>query len=253
MAPRAGQTLVERIAGYSGEVRARGTPIVMTHPRPPCPAPQIRNGRFSEDGDGTPGVWLPPDCPFGNLRLKLAKIELGVEEANRRIASAFGQWQRLDGAMSLKAHSRHSLDLESAVFLLQRAADELIAVLAVLSHLEAHGRYPHRIGIDSVGALLKHGGMLDAAPFRDHRETLRTLNDIDNAHKHTFIDANPALAGAGEPVIYALALRRTGLSFGPKFFHVPLRTLVEDFDRLYADCLAWLCHWSESHLHKAAA
>jgi hypothetical protein len=225
----------------------------MTHLRQPSPIPQIRNGAFADDDGGTLHLWLPGDCPFGNLRLKLTKIALGVDEANRRITSAFGQWYRLSGPMSFRAHSRHSLDLESAVFLLQRAADELIAVLAVLSHLEIHGRYPERIGIDSVGTLLKHGAMLDAPPFRDHRETLRTLNDIDNAHKHTFIDANPALAGAREPVICALALRRTGLSFGPKFFHVPLRALVEDFDRLYGDCLDWLYAWSERQVRKAAA
>jgi hypothetical protein len=224
----------------------------MTHPRRPCLVPQIRNDSLSEEGTGAFGVWLPTDCPFGSLRLKRAKIVLRVDEANRRIASAFAQWQRLAGRMSLEAHSRHNLDLESAVFLLQRAADELVSLHAVLSHLEAHGRYPERIGIDGVAALLRHGPMLAAPPYRDHQEILRTLSDIGNAHRHTCIDAGPA-AGTREPAIYALALRRSGLSFGPRFFHVPLRTLVEDFDRLYQDCLAWLQAWSERHLRKAAA
>ena len=76
--------------------------------------------------------------------------------------------------------------------------------------------------------------MLGAAPYRDHQEILRTLNDIGNAHKHTHIDAGPDTAGAREPVIFALALRRNGLTFGPTFFRVPLRSLVEDFDRFYA-------------------
>lgn len=226
----------------------------MTRPRQPCIVPQIRNGCLSEEGGGgTLGVWLPSDCPFGSLRLKQAKIMLRVDEANRRIASAFGQRQRLAGTMSLNAHSRHNLDLESAVFLLLRAADEFISVHTVLGHLEEQGRYPGRIGIDCVGALLKHGSMLGSSPFRDHQELLRTLNDIGNAHRRTYIDASAAMAGAREPVIYALALRRDGLSFGPKFFHVPLRELVEDFDRFYQDCLVWLRAWSERHLRKAAA
>jgi hypothetical protein len=223
----------------------------MTHPRQPVP--QIRNDCPAEEGAAAFGAWLPTDCPFGSLQLKRAKIALRVDEANRRIASAFAQWQRLAGRMSLEAHSRHNLDLESAVFLLQRAADELVSVHAVLSHLEEHGRYPGRIGIDGVAALLRHGPMLGAAPYRDHQEILRTLNDIGNAHRHTFIDASPATSSAREPVIFALALRRDGLSFGPKLFQVPLRTLVEDFDRLYQDCLAWLQAWSERHSRKAAA
>jgi hypothetical protein len=101
--------------------------------------------------------------------------------------------------------------------------------------------------------LLKHGSALSSLPFRDHQETLRTLNDIDHAQKHIFVDANPALAGGNEPAIAALALRRSGLSFGPRFFHEPLRTRVEDFDRFCNDCLVWVCGWSERHLRKAAA
>ncbi len=225
----------------------------MTQPRQPSAVPQVRNASISEEGNGSFGVWLPSDCPFGSLQLKQAKIMLRVDEANRRIASAFSQWQRLSGTMSLKAHSRHNLDLESAVFLLQRAADEFVSVHAVLTHLEETGRYPDRVGIDGVAALLRHGLMLGAAPYRDHQEILRTLNDIGNAHKHTFIDATPAAAGDREPVIFALALRRSGLSFGPKFFHIRLRALVEDFDGFYQDCLAWLQAWSERHLRKAAA
>jgi hypothetical protein len=225
----------------------------MTPSRQPCLVPQIRNVRITEEGCGALRVWLPSDCPFGSLQLKQAKIVLRVDEANRRIASAFDQWQRLAGAMSLKAHSRHNVDLESAVFLLQRAADEFVSVHAVLCHLEEHGRYPDRPGVDGVAALLKRGPMLGSAPFRDHHEILRTLNDIGNAHRHTYIDASPDTSRAHEPVIFALALRRNGLSFGPRFFHVPLRSLVEDFDRFYRDCLAWLGTWSQRHLRKAAA
>src|SRR4029453_3274988 len=136
-----------------------------------------------------------------NLELKRAKIMLGVDEANRKIASAYDQWQRQSGPMSPGAHSRHQLDLENAVFLLQRVTDELISVHTVLSHVEEQHRYPHRIGVDCVGALLKHGSSLNSAPHRGHLETLRTLNDVNNAHRHTFIDASPATAGRHEPVI----------------------------------------------------
>jgi len=237
-----------------GAVRTWGTPIAMTiSPRQlPYSAPQIRNRRFS-DRNAAHDFWLPAETPFGDLQLKAAKIMLGVDEANWKIASAFGQWRRLAGSTSLGAHSRHSLDLENAVFMLRRVADEIISVHAVLSHLEEHGLYPDRIGIDCVGALLKYGSALNSAPFRGHQETLRTLNDVMNANKHTFIDASPAMAGRHEPVITALALRRGGHSFGPKFFHVPVRSLVEGFDRFYSDAMAWLAGWSERHLPKAAA
>jgi hypothetical protein len=224
----------------------------MTPSHQPRPVPQIRNVRLGE-GSGAIGVWLPSDCPFGSLRLKQAKIVLRVDEANWRIASAFDQWQRLAGGLSLRARSRHNLDLESAVFLLQRAADEFISLHAVLGHLEEHGRYPDRVGIDGVAALLRHGPLLSAAPYRNHQVILRTLTDIGNAHKHTRTDAGPDTSGAREPVICALALRRHGLNFGPRFFHVPLRSLVEDFDRLYQDCLGWLAAWSQRHLREAAA
>jgi hypothetical protein len=76
---------------------------------------------------------------------------LGADEANRKVASTFEQWQCWLGSASLSASSRHRLDLESAMFLTRRVADELVSVHAVPSHLEAHGRYPDRIGIDCVG------------------------------------------------------------------------------------------------------
>jgi len=225
----------------------------MTSPRQTCSVPQISNRRFSEDDDGALGIWLPADCPFGNLRFGLTNIMLGVDEANRKTASAFERWQSLSGSMSLRAYSRHHLDLESAVFRLRRVADEIVSMHAVLSHLEQLGRYPDRIGINGVGTLLKHASTLNSSPYRGHQETLRTLTSIDNAHKHAFIGAKLPLAGGHEPVVAALALRRNGLSFGPKFFNISMRSLVEDFDGFYNDCLAWLAGWSQRHLHRAAA
>ena len=226
----------------------------MTSPRQPRSIPQVRNGRSPEEYYNTAvGDWLPQDCPFGNLESKQQKIILRVDEANRKIASAFEQWRRASSSISSDALSRHHVDLESAVFMLRRVADELIWLHSVLSHLEEQGRYPERIGVDCVGALLKHGSTLNSVPYRGHQETLRTLNDINNAHRHTFIDASLAIVGGQEPVICALALRRDKRSLGPKLFHVAMRPLVEEFDGFYNDVMAWLRGWSQRHLPKVAA
>jgi hypothetical protein len=232
------------------------TPPVLTRAHEPCPVPQIRNRRLAvecDDGGAVLGCCLPPDGPFGNLQHWPMKIMLRVDEANCNIASAFAQWPRVLGPMPHNARSRHRLVLECAVFMLRRAADEIVSLHAILSHLEERGRYPERIGSDCVAALLKHGSALDAAPFHGHREFLRTFNDIHNADKHVFVESGLAAASGHEPMICALGLRRDGRSAGPKLFLVSMRALVEDFDRFYGDAIDWLHAWAERHRHKSAA
>jgi hypothetical protein len=252
MTPLPEHTLAERIGG-SGKADLEAPPA-MTPPHPPYMVPQIRHrGAIGHDGGAGPRCWLPSDGPFGNLQHWQTRIVLRVDEANRGLASAFAQGPRVTGSVPSNLRSRHRLDLESAVYMLRRAADEIVALHAVLSHLEEQGRYPVRIGSDCVAALLKHGAALDAPPFTGHRETLRILNDIGNAEKHVFVETGLATAGGHEPAISAVGLRRDGASVGPKLFHVSVRALIEDFDRFYADATDWLGTWSARHLRKSAA
>jgi hypothetical protein len=85
--------------------------------------PKIRNGKATQDlYNAALGFWLPPDTPYGNLQLKNMKIVLRLDEANRRIASAYRHWVKLQSVLSSGAFwqghalSRHHFELESAVF-----------------------------------------------------------------------------------------------------------------------------------------
>lgn len=223
--------------------------------------PKIRNGKATQDlYNAALGFWLPPDTPYGNLQLKNMKIVLRLDEANRRIASAYRHWAKLQSTLSSGAFwqqghalSRHHFELESAVFQMQRVADELIGLERVLTHFEQGGKCPERLTVDCIGRLLRDEQLCRSSPYAIHLDCLRILNDIHTAHKHSFANSDLNLMGACEPVIYALGLSQNRLSAGPKFYSVAAGDLVNQFSDFYDDLSNWLRNWSQANLNKTAA
>jgi hypothetical protein len=121
----------------------------------------------------------------------------------------------------------HALLSEQVIYWLRKTVDELIGLHHVLAERQKTGRYPSRVAPDSIGRLLQQDV---PTLYRGHVSFLRTLNDIANAYKRSFLNSDLTLMGKDEPIVYALGLRQNDLSNEPTLHAVPLRQVVSQFD-----------------------
>lgn len=211
----------------------------------------VDNGKSPDEAySASLGFWLPPDSPYGNLSLKLLKICERVDEANRQLQRSWGLWEqcRAGGILQENVLQRHQYATEEAVYMLRRAADELVAMIWCLDEFENSGSYPVAIKVDCVGAALEGAQQARFAVFRDHAEMLQALNDAANAFKHSFVQSDAAaLLGRDEPLAFVLSLGRNRLASGVEFGTVALSWLALQFSHFYADSLRQLSSFSERH------
>lgn len=195
--------------------------------------------------------WLPPDSPYGNFQLKQMKLCLRLDEANRKLLDSYHFWRAAEkpGIISANEYERHVYANEQAIHMIRRSTDELISMIWCLNEFEKQRKYPNKIKIDSIGAMLnefeKHrdNKLLDI--FRLHKGILQALNEIDNAFKHSFINSDITLIGRDEPCVHALALQYNKLESGAKFHNVTMRYIVIGFNAFYRDTMQWLKEFSE--------
>jgi hypothetical protein len=196
------------------------------------------------------GFWLPPDSPYGNFRLKLMKLCERLDEANRRLAESCTFWEqaRPEGFSPPNAFQRHIYANEQAIYLLRRAADEMISLIWCLSEWQTKGSYPTEIKIDCIGALLGLSPEQHLKPCSQHIPILTQLNEIANAFKHSFVDSDITVIGRDEPCVYALSLDRNKLAAGIQFHSVSLAQLARAFTAFYKDGMDWLRAFSTQNL-----
>ena len=190
--------------------------------------------------------WLPPDSPYGNFQLKQMKLCMRLNEANRRLLDSYHFWHAAKpGKIPSNAYERHVYANEQAIYMMRRAADELISMIWCLYEFEKHRTYPKKIKVDCIGALLdpKNNQLLDI--FQPHRGILQALNEISNAFKHSFINSDITLIGLNEPCVQALALRHNEQEEGAKFHNVTLRQIVTEYNSFYQDAVKWLNEFSK--------
>jgi hypothetical protein len=188
----------------------------------------IDNGKQPDDFlNAALGFWLPPDSPYGNFQLKFVKIIQRLDEANRRINDSHTFWETRYTPGSIE---RHVFANEQAVHMMRRAADELVSLIWCLSEYEKNSKYPERLTIDCVGAVLKQDKQARLSIYEPHADFMQLLNDIANAFKHSFINSDLNVIGADEPRIHALALKRNRLGRSPKFYDVSLSDLVNKYN-----------------------
>jgi len=195
------------------------------------------------------GFWLPPDSPYGNFQLKLMNLCQRLDEANLRLIDSRRYWElaRAYDMLPVNALERHVYANEQAIYLIRRAADEMIALIWCLSEWEMKGTYPEQIEIDCIGAVLKQPNDRQLKPFRDHVQVLKALNEISNAFKHSFVQSDITLIGRDEPCIHALSLDYNKLAADAKFYSVSLALLVKEFNAFYQAGMDWLRAFSERH------
>lgn len=207
----------------------------------------IENGKKpNEPYNAILSFWLPPDSPYGNLQLKHMKIIQRLDEANRRISDSWQFWNycQTGGIIQIGAYERHIFSNEEVVYMLRRAADELISLIWLLSRFEIDKVYPKKIEIDCLGAVINNKQNCHEA-FSEHIEIMVILNDISNAFKHSFINSDHTLLGAEEPRVHALGLKYNKLNSEPAFYDYSLLQLVKEYNAFYNSCVKWLSSYSE--------
>ena len=212
----------------------------------------IENGKTPDEPyNASLGFWLPPDSPYGNFSLKFMKNIQRLDEANRRIASSFHFWSECSrnrgGILPSGALERHVFSTEEAVYMMRRAADELVSLIWCLSKQEKDQQYPKKIEVDCLGAVVNQDEKERLDLFSPHIDLMEVLNNISNAFKHSFIDSDHTLIGLGEPRVHALKLDRNRLNSRPTFYDVSLPDLVTDYNEFYKDCVSWLRTYSEKY------
>jgi hypothetical protein len=221
--------------------------------------PMIDNGKTPDEPyNARLGFWLPPDSPYGNFQLKFMKIIERLDEANRRIIESTRLWETIHagwgGILPLNSLTRHELANEEAIYMMRRAADELVSLIWCLSEYERTGSYPDVIVQDSLGCVLKamgRGTALDI--YQSHEALISVLNDVANAFKHSFINSDKNIVGSLEPRIHTLGLAYNRLAADLKFYDVSLTGLVRDFDAFYHTCVGWMSAYSVRKLNERAS
>jgi len=195
--------------------------------------PQINNGKRPSDRLNANQIWpLPANTPLGNLALKAIKIIRRIDHINSRIEEAYQQFN------NPKDVAQHLFVCEEVVHWLRVTADELTMLGQYLSDANRLGKFQECVQLDSIGKLIgqsaannqfaKH--VKDAIPF------LKSLNDISNAHKHSFINSDVSRIGIDEPGVFALHLPYNNLSRDYKLYEVKLSIVVLEFSAFFELC-----------------
>ncbi|MGH8750793.1 MAG: hypothetical protein ACREUV_03685 [Burkholderiales bacterium] len=191
---------------------------------------------------------LPAHTPFGNLHLKYSLIAERLDYVNSLIQDTFEAYEK-----TMRQHSHalagvcdHRLLAEQIIYWLRKTADELIALVWVLSERESKGTYPTRVNPDSIGRVINAKDIPPA--IKPHLDFLGLLNEISNAYKHSFINSDISLIGEYEPVVNALALKQNDLANPADFHSVSLREIIDRFDEFFLSADARLRECKLPHL-----
>ena len=192
---------------------------------------------------------LPPDTPFGNLTKKIFSIEQRFAHANVRLHECYTSWQNVM-AFTLKTnvdqketdanlfyHSnnliQHNYAGEEAVAAIRRCADELVALIWYLTQYIEAGQFPQKIKVDMISSFLpKSQSLLN----NRHNSFLEELNQLSNAHKHSFAQSDTTIMGAEGPCVYLLSHPHNDSKRDCEFDVVPICKLVNEFNEFQADC-----------------
>jgi hypothetical protein len=192
---------------------------------------------------------LPPDTPYGNLALKWVKIVGRLIRLNREIARAYDlhtQAVSLKGPIASSPIEDLSYLLEEIAYWLRKTADELIG-LSFLCEARLRGvPLPTSVDVDCIGTLLGGGHPALQTHYSIHLPHLRSLNDISNAYKHSFINSDLNIMGRDEPVLYALILQRNDLRKKPSFTGIAVGQIARDFDAFFQAARSYLETWPKN-------
>lgn len=179
------------------------------------------------------GLVLPLSTPLGSLFFKYLRVLDRVAHANTRLTAAHEHWAtfRYSNPQIPSVHrSLEMLNAEEAIASMRRAADELIAIEGVLMERVKTGDYPTQIKPDSIGFVDRSTSPI----FTAHERFLSQLNEVSNAHKHSFLQTSENIVGDEQPYIMAYPLTRNKLSASKGPVMISLDDFVDDFTAFLA-------------------
>lgn len=187
---------------------------------------------------------LPTQTTYGDFALKWVDMIARLNESNRQIIASYETWDSTKTGHICDSmgdvFNRHRFSTEYAVFGMRRVADEIVALLWCLETQEATGKYPSHVKAESIGRAFKIGYQGPDGLLARHESLLRTLNDLSNAFKHSFVQSDVVRASTDEPVVVALNLKDAKLANGKQFYTVLLASLVGDYDHFFRETRDWL-------------
>jgi hypothetical protein len=185
---------------------------------------------------------LYTDTPFGNMTLKWFDIVQRLSHINDTIAKLYQNFYELKEERDNPSRKSFIIDSkksagerhfsEEIIYWLRKTTDELIGLLYISYYKRKYKEYPQKLKVSSIGDFLKTTTSFDEV-LNSNRQFLKTLNEISNAFKHSFINHETAsLRGTNEPVAFALKLDYNNLANKHQFYTVSLASIIENFDAL---------------------
>jgi hypothetical protein len=184
---------------------------------------------------------LPTDTPFGNLTLSWATIVIRFECVNDLVVQLYKEFFELKEKIKIIPWSdkneiyKQKVYTEQLFYWLRKSADEIISIIFLLNYYQTHKGYPSKIKISSIGELLHTKN--DIYDYLEkHQPFLKTLNDVSNGFKHSFLNSQiHAFHGSEYPVVFALVMKHNTLTSEPKFHTLDLKQVLNDYNNFLID------------------
>ncbi|MCK4635353.1 MAG: hypothetical protein KAT32_00665 [Candidatus Moranbacteria bacterium] len=231
--------------------------------------PQIDLDKEIDFTDKIFWLYLDYEEPPISLNLKHFNILLSLNEIHFQLKESYRIWKDL--GMSFESKKDFSVILNKiegnkrknfpsiySTFLIKRVIEEFISLYYYFSFYRKYKKFPKIIKIDSIGRLLnnkKNKNLIKELELQKIKEKnkkfLYKLNDISNAHKHSFINTEVNnVIGHDEPIIYALRLENNNLDLfsGQKnFYGIAVNEILKDFNKFIKDSYEFLKKFEEKN------
>lgn len=189
---------------------------------------------------------LPASTSFGNLELKWMKIIQRLDHINDRIENLNSLHQKKLNSIANDLPDQGLMDEllvgDEIVFWLKRTTDELLALIYLKEKFNSPRDFPTKIEIDCIGRFLEWKEDLCGIKEK-HSDFLKELNEMANAHKHSFINSDHNFLGNAEPHVFALTLNQNDLNKKSQFYAVPVRKIVNKFNLFFETARDVLKSW----------
>lgn len=189
---------------------------------------------------------------WGNLSCKVSFIFDRLDYLNDTLISICEKveiynvnFKKRNGSTSNKIKITPYIEIIHVMSDLRMITDELISLLYIVEKRKILGDYPTIIEIDSIGALLGKWRINDfdnVKFFVEYKDFLKTINDITNTYKHSFINDHIMFyRQLDKPMVYAIKNSSTNNNRNKfdkltnKIFVVPLEDIVNDFNKMFKE------------------
>ena len=189
---------------------------------------------------------------WGNLSSKVSFIFSRLDYLNDTLVSIFENveiyninFKKRNGLTSKKIKVAPYIEIIHVMSDLRMIIDELIALLYIVEKRKVLGDYPSIIDIDSIGALLNKWRTKDYEDvkfFIEYKDFLKTINDVTNTYKHSFINDHIMFyRQLDKPIVYAIKNSTTKEKRNKfdksenKIFVIPLHDIVNDFNKMFSE------------------